>query len=88
MQTDFNIESLGIVSESAVNATGTNPIALVYRGPASCVGYSEVIATLLKKNTLCNFNVIYAGPNENMSVQAGIQLQMWFCMHSPEVRRA
>jgi len=62
------------IIENAINPTETNPIALVYRGPAGCAGCSEAVAALLKSDTLWNFNVIYVGPNENMSVQAGLRL--------------
>lgn len=62
------------IVESALYPTGTKYIALVYRGPAGCAGCSEAVAKLLKSDTLWDFNVIYVGPNENMSVQAGLQL--------------
>jgi glutamine amidotransferase-like uncharacterized protein len=50
------------------------PIALVYRGPAGCAECSEAVAELLKSDNIWNFNVIYVGPNEKTSVQAGLQL--------------
>jgi glutamine amidotransferase-like uncharacterized protein len=54
--------------------TSTNPIALVYRGPAGGTGLSEPVAELLKSDTAHNFNVIYVGPNEKVSVQDGLKL--------------
>jgi glutamine amidotransferase-like uncharacterized protein len=53
--------------------TTTCPIALVYRGPASCSGCSEAVAALLKSSQ-CNFDVRYVGPKESLSVQAGLKL--------------
>jgi glutamine amidotransferase-like uncharacterized protein len=60
--------------DKSTTPTSKNPIALVYRGPAGCAGCSEAVAALLKSNTIWNFNVIYVGPDEKMSVQAGLQL--------------
>lgn len=48
--------------------------ALVYRGPAGGTGCSEAVAEFLKNDPVYNFNVIYVGPNEGTSVQAGLQL--------------
>jgi glutamine amidotransferase-like uncharacterized protein len=52
----------------------TNPIALVYRGSAGCPGCSEAVAELLKSDTKHNFNVIYVGPKEKVSVRDGLKL--------------
>lgn len=52
-----------------------NPIALVYRGPAACSGCSEAIAVLLEKDPTYDFNVIYVGPDEKLSVQDGLKLK-------------
>jgi glutamine amidotransferase-like uncharacterized protein len=60
--------------KEVVYPTGTNPIALVYRGLAGCTGCSEAVAALLKSYSTQNFTVIYVGPNENISIQAGLQL--------------
>jgi hypothetical protein len=59
---------------TATNITEINPIALVYRGPAGCAGCSEAVAALLKSDTLWNFNVMYVGPKEDISVLAGLRL--------------
>ncbi len=60
----------------SVNPNGTKPIALVYRGPAGdCDACSEALGNLLESATLWNFKVIYVGPKEKISVQAGLQLQ-------------
>lgn len=59
------------------NSNAINPIALVYRGPAGGPGLSEAAAALLKSDTNQNFNndnVIYVGPKEKYSVQAGLRL--------------
>ena len=58
----------------SITSTLTNPIALVYREPADSSGCAEAVAALLKSDTIRNFTVIYVGPNENMSVQDGLQL--------------
>jgi glutamine amidotransferase-like uncharacterized protein len=52
----------------------TNPVALVYRGPAGCPGCSEAVAELLKSDTKYNFDVIYVGPKEKISVRDGLKL--------------
>ena len=57
----------------AVSSDGTNPIALVYRGPASSPKCSAAAAELLKSDTTQNFEVIYVGPNEDTSVKAGLK---------------
>jgi glutamine amidotransferase-like uncharacterized protein len=53
----------------------SNSIALVYRGPAGCPGCSEAVAELLESDTKQNFEVIYVGPNEELSVQDGLKLK-------------
>jgi hypothetical protein len=68
---------------TATNITGINPIALIYRGPAGCAGCSEAVAALLKSDTLWNFNVIYVGPKEVISVQAGLRLPNVFIYAQP-----
>ena len=47
--------------------SGGQPVALVYRGPASCC--SEAVFNLLKKSPY-NFNVKYIGPNETLKLTA------------------
>ena len=44
---------------------GARPLALVYRGPASCAGCSEAVAALLKSSRW-NFDVRYVGPGEDL----------------------
>lgn len=59
----------------AVNSNGMKPIALVYRGPAGrCHECSEALATLLESDTLWNFDVMYVGPDGEISVEDGLQL--------------
>lgn len=59
----------------AVNSNGIKPIALVYRGPAgNCPECSEALATLLESDTLWNFDVMYVGPDGEISVEDGLQL--------------
>lgn len=51
------------------------PIALVYRGPVvGCTGCSEAVKVLLESDTNYDFDVRYVGPNETLSVQAGLAL--------------
>jgi glutamine amidotransferase-like uncharacterized protein len=47
--------------------SGAAPVALVYRGPASCC--SEAVFNLLKKSSY-NFDVKYIGPNETLKMVA------------------
>jgi glutamine amidotransferase-like uncharacterized protein len=62
--------------DSSTTPTSANPIALVYRGPAADGdGLSEAVAALLKSDTKHNFNVIYVGPNEQVSVEDGLKLE-------------
>jgi glutamine amidotransferase-like uncharacterized protein len=42
----------------------SQPIALIYRGPAACKGCSESIAALLQGN----YTIVYAGPKEQVNV--------------------
>ncbi|CAF1250860.1 unnamed protein product [Adineta ricciae] len=42
------------------------PIALIYRGPATCKGCSESVAVLLQDK----YKIIYAGPKEKVDVDA------------------
>lgn len=42
----------------------SQPIALVYRGPAACHGCAESIAALLEGN----YTIVYAGPKEKVDV--------------------
>lgn len=61
----------GVSGSGAVkfgSAAGTAaPVALVYRGPASCC--SEAVYNLLKKSSY-NFDVKYIGPNETLKMVA------------------
>jgi hypothetical protein len=43
--------------------------ALIYRGPAACDGCPESVAALLKSSS-SNFEVKYAGPNEEVDINA------------------
>jgi hypothetical protein len=45
------------------------PVALVYRGPASCPGCSEAAAALIRLSPL-HFTVSYAGPGEKLKITA------------------
>jgi hypothetical protein len=45
------------------------PVALVYRGPASCQGCSEAAAALIRLSPL-HFRVSYAGPGEKLKITA------------------
>lgn len=46
---------------------GGGPIALVYRGPASCAGCAEAVAGVLQ---LAAFDVHFVGPNEQLKATA------------------
>lgn len=56
---------------------GSRPKALVYRGPASCEGCPEAVASLLQSSP-SQFDVEFAGPNENIDINEttlrGVQL--------------
>ena len=45
------------------------PVALVYRGPASCPGCSEAAAALIRLSPL-HFTVSYVGPGEKLKITA------------------
>jgi glutamine amidotransferase-like uncharacterized protein len=45
------------------------PLALVYRGPASCCGCSEAVADVLQASNW-NFDVQYVGPDEPLKLSA------------------
>src|SRR5215831_18784305 len=45
------------------------PIAVVYRGPASCPGCSEAVAALIRRSPV-NFKVSYIGPHEKLKLIA------------------
>lgn len=55
--------SAGAAATAAPTADGA-PLALVYRGPASCDGCSEAVAALLRSSGW-NFDVQYVGPLES-----------------------
>jgi hypothetical protein len=47
-------------------APDTRPLALVYRGKASCAGCSETVATLLQNNPATPFRTAFCGPKETV----------------------
>jgi glutamine amidotransferase-like uncharacterized protein len=53
--------------------TEPQPLALVYRGPASCKGCSEALAALLQSSQW-RFDVRYVGSQEALSVADGLKL--------------
>jgi hypothetical protein len=60
----------GITSPgSARPGSAGRPVALVYRGPASCPGCSEAVAALIRLSPL-HFKVSYAGPGEKLKITA------------------
>ena len=63
-----------LILVNSVGVAAASQIALVYRGPASCPDCSEAVARLLESDPNQNFTVIYVGPNEDMSVRAGLEL--------------
>ncbi|MGW0176137.1 BPL-N domain-containing protein [Rhodococcus sp. NPDC003322] len=70
---------LGAVGVGAVGATAAvalprwleddRPVALVYRGPATCSGCAESVASLLE-SAPTPLRPVYAGPDENIDVTA------------------
>ncbi len=46
----------------------TRPLALVYRGKASCAGCSETVATLLQNNPVTPFRTAFCGPDEAVAL--------------------
>ena len=60
----------GITSPgSAGSGLAGRPVALVYRGPASCPGCSEAAAALIRLSPL-HFAVSYVGPGEKLKITA------------------
>jgi glutamine amidotransferase-like uncharacterized protein len=57
---------LGWAGLSALSSR-ERPLALVYRGPASCSGCSESVAELLR-NTPTGFRTAYCGPDEELDI--------------------
>jgi glutamine amidotransferase-like uncharacterized protein len=55
-------------------AKDSNPTALVYRGPGGCDKCSVAVKGLLESDTKYDFNVIYVGPKEKVSVRDGLKL--------------
>ncbi|MFD2420854.1 BPL-N domain-containing protein [Amycolatopsis pigmentata] len=56
---------LGWLGVSTLTGGGRQPLALVYRGPASTSGCPEAVATLLR-STPSRFRVEFCGPHENV----------------------
>lgn len=71
---NYDDNTTSVIDTAAKTDTAINPIALVYRGPAGCADCSEKVAALLESDTIQNFNVIYVGPNEKLSIKDGLQL--------------
>ncbi|WP_025358503.1 BPL-N domain-containing protein [Kutzneria albida] len=74
---DFLIAAGGVGLLAGLAACGgqppappaVRPVALVYRGPASCSGCSESVATLLE-NCPTPFRAVYCGPKEDVRLSA------------------
>jgi hypothetical protein len=54
---------------SASASAAARPVAVVYRGPASCSGCSEAVAALIRRSPL-RFSVSYIGPRERRKLSA------------------
>lgn len=65
--TSNSTKNTGTTSGSKPSAP---PLALVYRGPASCDGCSEAAADLINKS-IRKFKVEFVGSNESMKINAG-----------------
>jgi len=61
------LAGLGGLGVSAVLTSGEPPLALVYRGPASCSGCSESVAALLRSTAL-GFRTEFCGPDEQRQI--------------------
>lgn len=59
----------GCARPSPAPAPDTRPIAMVYRGKASCAGCSESVARLLESNPT-PFRAVYCGPDEDVQITA------------------
>lgn len=58
-----------VVAGSQTAVSGARPLALVYRGPASCPGCSEAVAHLLRTSKF-HFRIEYVGPQERTKLVA------------------
>ncbi|GAB3833421.1 BPL-N domain-containing protein [Dactylosporangium cerinum] len=59
----------GVAGAGYAVLSGDRPLALVYRGPASCAGCSEAVAALLR-GTPTRFRTEFCGPGEALQVSA------------------
>lgn len=64
------LAGLGWVGVSVVESR-PSPLAVVYRGPASCNGCSESVATLLR-NSPTGFRTEFCGPNEDRDISSQV----------------
>ncbi|WP_027341520.1 BPL-N domain-containing protein [Hamadaea tsunoensis] len=58
------------LSRSDPAPAGPQPLALIYRGPASCSGCSESVAALLRSSPT-KFHTEYCGPGESRQISPG-----------------
>lgn len=60
----------GLAACGSPPAPDNRPLALVYRGKASCKGCAESVATLLQNNPLTPFRTAFCGPGEAVPLSA------------------
>jgi hypothetical protein len=60
---------VALATSYGILAGATQPLALVYKGPAACKGCPEAVAGLLQSSTQ-NFTVTFVGPNEDVTISA------------------
>ncbi|KAA0016577.1 hypothetical protein FOY51_26000 [Antrihabitans cavernicola] len=60
---------MGITTEHYLDRLDNRPVALVYRGPASCAGCSEAVAHLLQTHPT-PFRAVFCGPDEDTPLTA------------------
>ncbi|HCT78290.1 MAG TPA: hypothetical protein DGT23_17280 [Micromonosporaceae bacterium] len=61
--------ALASLGWAGMSALPKRPLALVYRGPASCTGCSEAVAALLR-STPTRFRIEFCGPGEKVKISA------------------
>ncbi|MEV4516647.1 BPL-N domain-containing protein [Dactylosporangium sp. NPDC049525] len=61
----------GVAGAGYAVLSDDRPLALVYRGPASCAGCSEAVAALLR-GTPTGFRTEFCGPGEDVKVSADV----------------
>jgi glutamine amidotransferase-like uncharacterized protein len=66
---DVDVDATPGSARESQGGVSPRPLALVYRGPASCAGCAEAVAVMLKSSS-GNFDVRYVGPDEALKLSA------------------